>query len=56
MSSRAKKYGIPNCIIEENKYIYKQVSELKISEEKIELELLLLVYIFLVVPIILPKY
>ena len=31
MSSRAKKYGIPNCIIEEAKYIYKQVSELKIS-------------------------
>ena len=31
MASRAKSYGIPNCIIERAKYKYKEISELKIS-------------------------
>ena len=31
LSSRAKSYGIPNCIIEDAKYKYKIISEVKIS-------------------------
>ena len=31
MSMRAKKYGIPSCIIEDAKYKYKIISEIKIS-------------------------
>ena len=31
MTSRAKNYGIPGCIIEDAKYKYKEISELKIS-------------------------
>ena len=42
---RAINSGIPSCIIEEAKILYKKISEKKILEEIIEEELLLVVFI-----------